>query len=600
MIPRRPIVFVVLLCLCFVATSVKASLPTNGLVAYYPFDGNANDASGNGLNGTAFSTTEATNRFGEVGKALWFDGVQSFVDLGNRPEFSFSGSFSIGVWVKLSGDQSTKYIVAKYDFGNATNAYGMGTADFSRSYAFLKGDAATYQDTSGGPTLADDKWHFLAMVYDDTAGLSLYVDGGRVGFVQHTGYAPFADATPLLVGKTFSGQQFGGAIDDLRVYNRALTAEEIADMGPAPEISIGVSPRSGYSTAGARMTLRVFATATGPFPVTYQWFKNGEPVGGATGTSLVVTNDTAGSDVYKVQIKAGPTTVFTEEATATFAAPEPAGLLAHYTFETGGPDTIVDETGRFPGQGVNTEYVPGRVGSRALRFNGTNAFVRIPFPASPLDLAGTAYTIAFWIKPETRASSQAAIWMGDGAADVGGYSFTFVNTSGTWNHNSGTDNPLLFSFRPQTNWVHVALVFNGFARVTYFNGAVSNQVTTANAIVSERDDDLYLGARNGTNSFLRGSLDDVRIYNYALASDEIQQLSSITSGAPLNIVQRATDLLLRWTYDPTVNYRLEYASDLGPNAAWTPVSGVPQRVGDLYTLAQPFDANARFYRLRKL
>jgi hypothetical protein len=438
------------------------------------------------------------------------------------------------------------------------------------------------------------------MVYDETAGVSLYVDGGLVGGNAKTGYPPFADATPLQVGRTFSGQPFGGAIDELRIYNRPLTAGEIADMGPVPEISIGVSPRSGYSTAGARMTLRVFATATGPFPVTYQWLKNGESVAGASGTSLVVTRGTAGSDVYKVQVTAGPATVFTEEATATFAAPEPAGLLAHYTFESGNVDTIIDETGHFNGQGVNTEYAPGRVGSRALRFNGTNAYVRIPFPASGLDLAGTAYTIAFWIKPETRGSSQAAIWMGDGAADVGGYSFTFINTTGTWNHNSGTDNPLLFSFRPQTNWVHVALVFNGFARVTYFNGAVSNQVTTANAIVSERDDDLYLGSHNGTNSFLRGSMDDVRIYNYALATDEIQQLSSIGSNAALNIVQRATDLLLRWTYDPNVNYRVEFASDLGPNAVWTPASGVPQRVGDLYTLAQPFDSSARFYRLRKL
>jgi hypothetical protein len=260
---------------------------------------------------------------------------------------------------------------------------------------------------------------------------------------------------------------------------------------------------------------------------------------------------------------------------------------------------FVDETGSYPGQGVNTEFVPGRVGSRALRFNGTNAFVRIPYPASPLDLAGTPYTIAFWMKPELK-SSQAVIWMGENADTHGGYNFTLQTFNDTWVHGSGADNPLQTTFRAATNWVHVAMVWNGVQRTLYTNGLIANKVATTNAIISERDDALYFGSINGTNNFFRGSLDDIRIYNYTLASDEIQQLSSILNPTPLVISQQSTGLLLKWPYDPTADFRLEFATELSANAQWTPASGVPQRSGDIYTLAQPLDFPVKFFRLRKL
>lgn len=598
MIPRQPAVLQIVACVCALLTAFALrAAPTNGLVAHYPLDGNADDASGNGLNANALNTTPTEDRFGNANGALQFDGDTSYIDCGNRPEWKFNDSFSIACWVKLNGDQSQKYIVAKYDFGNATNAYGLGTAGGSVAYAFLKGDAAPYHDASGGPTLNDGGWHFLTMIYDTDSGLGVFVDGAQVAFSPTTGYPPFADETPLQIGRTFSGQPFGGAIDDVLIYNRALTAQEISDMGPPPTIQVTVNPLSGYSIVGNIIRLSSGAAVSGNRSALLQWFKNDQPIANATNLSYLATRDAVGSDRYKLQFTSGPTVVFSDEATLTFGPTAPAALLAHYTFETGSDTTIVDESGAYPGEGWNVEYVPGRVGSRALRFNGTNSFVRIPYPASPLDLAGTPYTIAFWMKPENK--TEAVIWMGD--SDLrGGYSFVLQSAVARWQHGSGSDAIALTGYRPNTNWIHVAMVWNGAVRTLYMNGSVSNSFSTTNAIVSERDDDLYLGSMNGTNSFYRGALDDVRIYNYALASDEIQQLSAAIVTTPLLVSQTATGVVLKWPYDAAVNYRVEFAASLTPGAQWTPASGVPQRAGDVYTLTQPYDLALKFFRLRKL
>jgi hypothetical protein len=226
---------------------------------------------------------------------------------------------------------------------------------------------------------------------------------------------------------------------------------------------------------------------------------------------------------------------------------------------------------------------------------------RVACAASPLDLAATPYTIAWWMKGEGKAGTQSVIWMGDGDS-IGGYAFAFTTTVSAWYHNSGADPILNSSTRlATTNWTHVAMVWNGSERVLYLNGAVSNRVATVNAIISERDDDLFLGERPGTTAYYKGSLDDLRIYNYALASDEIQQLAAVNPETTLTIVQRANDLSLTWpVIDSNFTYRLEFATSLEAGATWNPASGLPQKSGDYYSLAQPLPTGAIFYRLRKL
>jgi hypothetical protein len=89
-----------------VMAQVPNYVPTNGLIAWYPFNGNANDESGNGNNGTVNGATLTSDRFGNVEKAYSFDGSGNNIQLGNIPFSSFDNldgsDFTISLWYKLN------------------------------------------------------------------------------------------------------------------------------------------------------------------------------------------------------------------------------------------------------------------------------------------------------------------------------------------------------------------------------------------------------------------------------------------------------------------------------------------------------------------
>ena len=586
-----------------ISSAAFAQIPTDGLVAFYPLDGNANDTSGNQLNGTAFSVTATTNRFGQADAALLFDGENSYIDCGNPAAFNFEGSFTISAWVKANGSQVNKYIVAKYDFPNSTHSYGLGTAN-GIPYGFVLGEGPGYTDLFANVALAD-QWRSLTFVYDKTNGVRLYVDGVNRAQAGGAGLPAFVNSVPLTIGRTFSGQPFGGVIDDVRLYNRALTDAEISTLGPPPELHITTQPNGYYLGLGGRVTLRVTAAVTGTSePVLYQWFRNGEALLDMTDSTILVTSAEAREDIYKVRVSVGALSEMSNEAKVTFAIPGTSGLLAHYTFENDLAELVVDDTGNYSGVPHGVQYGPGRIGAKSLRLTGTNSFVQIPYPASPLDLAGTPYTIAWWMKMEFNFSNptQQILSMADTADNLGGYAFHATSTSFTWTHNAGvTGSAMTGQLRGATNWIHVALVWNGFTRTLYTNGVAATVLATTNAIISERNDDLIIGSRNGASPFFQGYLDDLRFYNYALASDEIAQLKGVETVIALSISRRANDLLFTWPFvDVTYSYRVEYTAELGAGAQWSVASGVPQRTGDTVSLAQPFPSGSRFYRLRRL
>jgi hypothetical protein len=583
------------------ATSFGAEPPTQGLVAYYPLDGNANDVSGNQLHGTAVGTTPTFDRDGKEAGALAFDGDAASVDCGNPSQFNFAGSFTISAWVKLAGNQINTYVVSKYDAGVSTHSYGMGTAGNSLPYAFVLGNGPGFQDVNGVQSMNDGAWHAIVFVYDVDFGIRLYLDGRTTG--THNGAAghpAFQNDVPLMIGRTFSGQPFAGAIDDVRLYNRALSSAEVVTLGPPvepPVITITAQPQGYRVGVGNQATLQVSATVN-PFETpTFQWFKNGEAVLGATGPTYTFTSNEARQDVYKVRVEASTAEKFSDEATVTFVGPADAKLLLHYTFENDTGGVVTDSAGNFHGEAVNTQIAPGRVGVRALRFDGS-AYVRAPYAGTALDLVGTPYTIAFWMKSDQPTGQHAIVSMQDGTAP-GGYAFLFTPTSFSWLHWSEPVRSGIF--RPSTNWAHVALVWDGINRSLFVNGILSNRVSTTRGLVSEANDDLFLGAVQGVSSFYRGLLDDFRIYSYALAADEIQQLGSVEVTTPLNISLRTDNLVLTWPFSSsTPSFRVEYTDALSAAAIWTPASGVPKYTGDLATLTQPRPASTRFYRLRRL
>jgi len=233
------------------ATGVHAqSWLTNGLVAYYPFNGNANDASGHGHNGINKGGVPVQDRFGVSSQAYRFDGTNNsntnfVVDLSqNRPITGVQTSFSICGWIK------PRYIPSGYDVPQSV--YPARGIYFHRAHwadigvrinnsPWVQSSPRTLEFiTIGGASenlfanqlIPTNGWTAFAATYDGSMK-RLYVNGvlNASGICE---YNPNWDVNFIGegIGGNFAGQaeSFDGVIDDIRIYNRALSASEVQQL----------------------------------------------------------------------------------------------------------------------------------------------------------------------------------------------------------------------------------------------------------------------------------------------------------------------------------------------------------------------------------
>jgi hypothetical protein len=108
--------------LCFILLNINAKAQT--LVAYYPFNGNANDASGNKNNGTVNGAVFAKDRFGNLNSAYSFNGTSNFIQIPNSSSLQLGSSYTISAWVNhygfYNGNYQGNFYVSKGDDDNIT------------------------------------------------------------------------------------------------------------------------------------------------------------------------------------------------------------------------------------------------------------------------------------------------------------------------------------------------------------------------------------------------------------------------------------------------------------------------------------------------
>lgn len=196
-------------------------------VAYYPLNANANDISGNALNGTITGTvTPVADRFGNANRAVSFNGA-SRIDVADNPLLR-PENVSLSAWVYFTSTPGTQ-IIANKNLANSTH----------ESYAifFFNGNIAAAWGSAGavefitGPVPAASQWHFVAMTFDDANNLaSLYLDGVLVNSKATNlslGYdnSPFSIATELENGSY--NFFYNGVVDEVKIYNTALTGAQV-------------------------------------------------------------------------------------------------------------------------------------------------------------------------------------------------------------------------------------------------------------------------------------------------------------------------------------------------------------------------------------
>jgi len=213
----------------------------DGLVAYYPFEGNANDASGNGNDGAEQGTPLYVG--GVCGEAIDIDGADDYVQVPGEPLNLGTSDVTLSAWIRANTlSQEGHGVISKRDGSVASSAgYSLGVnGDNQRAYASIgdgSGTKAFFQSVS---VVTDGQWHLITAVCDRDGFGRIYVDGapdGEPTSISHrSGYMD--NEYDLLIGKTVAsfGQAgyFLGDIDEVRIYDRTLLACEIRQLACAP------------------------------------------------------------------------------------------------------------------------------------------------------------------------------------------------------------------------------------------------------------------------------------------------------------------------------------------------------------------------------
>jgi uncharacterized protein (TIGR02145 family) len=221
--------------------AVPSYVPTNGLVGWWGFNGNAQDGSGNGNHGTVNGATLTTDRFGNQNGAYSFDGNDDFIQTNFLG--TYVNGFAVSVWINSAFNFSNyehKGIV--YSRTNMSRGLGLIMQDTFQSsgldftLTFNQNGSLSYG--TGLRILPNDgNWHLIVgtfMQSNNQQIYSLFMDGVQISTNSHLNSNPFVLQTPFLFGRDdlngFGNRNWNGKLDDIGIWNRALTQQEITNL----------------------------------------------------------------------------------------------------------------------------------------------------------------------------------------------------------------------------------------------------------------------------------------------------------------------------------------------------------------------------------
>lgn len=335
----------VLISASVVGQNVPSYVPANGLVGWWPFNGNANDQSGNGNNGTVIGATLTTDRFGNGNSAYDFDGINNYVVANGFNLINGNDPRTFSFWVKYDSSSNGGWVIS----------YGPSISNTPCNDEFHI-EVKTVADCNFPGVgvsvpcaqkrfqcfLNDDLWKHIVIVYNGTglANTSLYVNGllHSSNFCNdNTGIANVLSTNPnfgsISFGKrndNLSNTYFNGQIDDIGIWNRALTPQEITSLYQAqqPQCLPSYVPTNGL---------------VGWYP--FCGNANDESGNGNNGTvnGATLTSDRFGTNNAAYNFPSNPTFISLPEIDTTIGQPN---LSATYSmWFKGAPSTNVPSVG---------------------------------------------------------------------------------------------------------------------------------------------------------------------------------------------------------------------------------------------------------------
>jgi gliding motility-associated-like protein len=539
----------------------RAQLPANlqsGLAAYYPFCGNANDASGNAINGTVNAATLSTDVFASPNSAYSFNGTSSHISL-SSPFFSGTrvSVFSIAMRFRVNATNQSYVLWEKNGFWQA--AAITISANNAISFSGSVPDFRYQSCVSANNVIQPNVWYTVVVLYNNTS-CSIYLNGVNLpvtmttanqggGFISSTmaGYVDFAQTaggnsnSTNLIGcrnsvSTGNVGFFNGVIGDFKLYNRNLTSCEITQISNET-INGFQSPIGNFNPL--LDTTRVCGTSrvldAGPGFASYSWTT------GATTQTIAPTS----SGFYKVTVT---NTAGCSASDSTFLILANANIINNDTVICRG-STVTLNASPFsqPNSVIYNPGLPNPWPSGSLADKGA------------IDLGNfgprNVFSVSFWINP---AATQNGISIILDCSHGGSINWVLqsVNSGTTWGWST-----LEFPLTPNV-WQHVLLTYdNGLKRV-FVNGIM---IATHNRVITYAGSpSIYLGNWPEGGRRFRGFIDDLYITNTVLQTGNFTPAFQVSTPIPnsiglwrfdegqglstTNAVNSNTSLLNNWTW----------------------------------------------------
>ncbi len=492
-----------------------AHATSDGLIAHWRLDETSGTTAVDGKGGNNGTLTNGpTWTTGKIGGAVDFDGTDDFVsmDVGTEPVLVDSAG-TISAWIRPDssniGQDSYWPIFREYYHDNHQNIGGIGFFLYQAGPTDPMTVGARFGNISNNwenffspsPPILGGQWYHVVVSWTSSTvtlfvnGAEVYSDARTVMMGSSTARDGFYD---MDIGRDYDGYG-GGLIDDVRIYDRALSAAEVLELY-----------NTKYCAAPALPESVMFYNACCK---TYQ-FCNGTdwvPIGAAP-------RCTSGSLV--------------------------SDLVAHWKLDEGSGTTAMDSKGSNNGTLVNGPvWISGQIGG-AVEFDGTNDQINIPHSAS-LDTS-SAYTLAGWIRFDSVAEHFEVFYSkndtGNGGATGWGSRLAIARTNAGGTVIGGKVRMVVahnaneiytgWDF-PYQAWFHLAVAWDGSRIRFYVDGVqVQDIAFTFAPTVNTGTAHLGYGVWNWGARWLDGAMDDMRLWNRALSAAEVGQIYNGTDMCP--------------------------------------------------------------------